>query len=186
MSTVIPTRASSHQGYQPARHSKQQLKWEGPRWNSRKSPLLGLLGMCFSDKHKDQKFLLSFRHTHCLDKLSQSCLETSSARFMLYLVTGQGWPQTPYSSQGTASHMWLVGKGTVIQFKFLVKQHSLQGEAPKKKKSPWRRCWVGKGKAWDSQPKDVPQLLLKKVPCPTFRSWNGAVRQIRCLQPGRD
>lgn len=29
--------------------------------------------------------------------------------------------------------MWLVGKGTVIQFKFLVKQHSLQGEAPKKK-----------------------------------------------------
>lgn len=135
MSTVIPTRASSHQGYQPARLNKQQRKWEGPRGNSRKSPLLGVLGMCFSDKHKDQKFLLSFRHTHCLDKPSQSCLETSSARFMLYLVTGQGWPQTPYSRQGTASHMWLVGKGTVIQFKFLVKQHSLQGQAPKKTKS---------------------------------------------------
>lgn len=185
MSTVIPTRASNHQGYQPALHSKQQLKWEGPCGNSRKSPLLGLLGTCSGNKHKDQEVLLSFRHIHCLDKRRESCLETSSARFMLYLVTGQGWPQTLYSSQGTASRMWLVGKGTITQFKFLVKQHRLKGESPEKQ-SPWRHCWVGKGKAWDSQPKDVPQLCLRKLSALLLSSWNRAVRQIRCLQTGRD
>lgn len=98
--------------------------------------------MCFSAKYGDQTLLLSYRRIQLPTSL-QPRLPGDLVRFMLYLVMGQGWHQTLYSSQRSAGG--LGGKGTALQFRFLMKQHNLKREAKnilKRYQSPQSVCWA--------------------------------------------
>lgn len=115
------------------------------------------------------ELLLSFRHVHCPHPPSHSCLETLSVRFTLYLLMGQGWHQTLYSSQGSTLCMWLVRRGTALQFWFLMNQHSLKERLKNKIKSKSTKSLLGKGKAKAQnppQPKDTQShsSCLRKLP----------------------
>lgn len=103
---------------------------KGQRKKQHSSP--GPVGACASVPSTEiRSYFSPFRHVHCLYPPSHSCLETLSVRFTLYLLIGQGWHQTLYSSQGSALCMWLVRRGTTLQFRFLMNQHSLKRNATK-------------------------------------------------------
>lgn len=59
--------------------------------------------------NRDQKSLLSLRHTQCQPAPSHSSLQTLSLWFLWCLLMGQGWHQTLHSSQRSAWCIWLVG-----------------------------------------------------------------------------
>lgn len=181
MSPVTHTGASSRSlvpgwadprcgGQARAREGSPHGKWAKDR--ARNNRLLpSLLVHVFSAKDRNQKLLLSFRHIRCPHPpVSHSWLQTLSVRFTLYLVMGQGWHQTLYSSQESASCMRLVGKGTALQIRFLIKQYSLKRKAEKiKSKSTQSLLGKGKAKVWNPlQPKYTQSHSSKKAPCPTF------------------
>lgn len=130
----------------PSRSSRRVSTWKMGKGQSKKQPSspesAGACVQCQGQKSE----ITSVIQTHLLPTppCQPQLVQTLSVRFTLYLVMGQGWHQTSYSSQESASCMRLVGKGTALQLRFLMKQYSLKRKPEKIKwnESPHRVCWA--------------------------------------------